>query len=378
MDYAKGMDTHTLPPVDEMWDAFERRDPEYDGIFFTAVTTTGIFCRPTCTAKKPARTNVEFYPGARDALTAGYRPCKRCRPMEDGAAPEWIAGLLEAVEADPSRRWKDADLRERGLEPERVRRWFQRHHGMTFHAYHRALRLGCAVARIREGASPTGTAYESGYESLSGFHEAFRKEIGTTPGKAPAEEPILLHRLATPLGPMIAGATGGALLLLEFADRRSLETEIDQIRARTGRVAVPGMNPPIRTIMEELEAYFAGRLRDFTVPLEMPGSDFQRAVWEGLRAIPYGETRSYGDQTRRLGFPPESVRAVARANGENRIAIVIPCHRVIGADGRLTGYGGGLWRKRRLLDLEREVAQGSALGPLFAAPGRERQPAAKA
>jgi AraC family transcriptional regulator of adaptative response/methylated-DNA-[protein]-cysteine methyltransferase len=298
--------------------------------------------------------------------------------MENGAAPEWIAGLLEAVEADPSRRWKDADLRELGLEPERVRRWFQRHHGMTFHAYHRARRLGRAVGRIREGATPVGVAYESGYESLSGFHEAFRKETGTTPGKAPAEEPILLHRLSTPLGPMIAGATEDALLLLEFADRRSLETEIDQIRARTGRVTVPGVSAPIRKIMEELEAYFGGRLREFTVPLETPGSDFQRAVWDGLRTIPYGETRSYGEQTRRLGFPPEAVRAVARANGENRIAIVIPCHRVIGADGRLTGYGGGLWRKRRLLDLEREVAEGSALGPLFAAPGRERGSAAKA
>ena len=186
-----------------------------------------------------------------------------------------------------------------------------------------------------------------------------------------------MHRLATPLGPMIAGATEHALLLLEFADRRSLETEIDQIRAKTGRVAVPGLSAPIRTILDELEAYFAGRLRDFTVPLETPGSDFQLAGWEGLRAIPYGETRSYGEQTRRLGFPPESVRAVARANGENRIAIVIPCHRVIGADGRLTGYGGGLWRKRRLLDLEREVAQGSALGPLFADPGRKRESAAE-
>ena len=359
------METAILPPLDEMWGAFERRDPEYDGIFVTAVSTTGIFCRPTCPAKKPARENVEFYPAARDALTAGYRPCKRCRPMENGAAPEWISGLLEAVEADPARRWKDQDLRERGLEPERVRRWFQRHHGMTFHAYHRARRLGRAIGRLRDGAGPAGTAFESGYESLSGFHEAFVRATGTTPGRA-TEEPILLHRLSTPLGPMIAGADDAALYLLEFADRRMLETQIQRVRAGTGRVAVPGVNDVIRRIGDELEAYFAGALREFTTPLETPGSDFQRAVWEELRRIPYGETRSYGEQARRLGQPPEAVRAVARANGDNRIAIVIPCHRVIGADGRLTGYGGGLWRKRRLLDLEREVAQGSALGPLFA------------
>ena len=360
------MEQLTLPPVDEMWDAFERRDPEYDGIFVTAVATTGIFCRPTCPAKKPARENVEFFTGAREALTAGYRPCKRCRPMENGEAPEWIAGLLEAVEADPSRRWKDQDLRERGLEPERVRRWFQRHHGMTFHAYHRARRLGRAIGRLKDGASPASAAFESGYESLSGFREAFRRETGTTPGRAGDEEPILLYRLTTPLGPMIAGADEGALYLLEFADRRMLETQIERVRARTGRAAAPGVNDVIRRIGEELDAYFAGELREFTVPLETPGSEFQRAVWEELLRIPYGETRSYGEQARRLGQPPEAVRAVARANGDNRIAIVIPCHRVIGADGKLTGYGGGLWRKRRLLDLERAVAHGSAFGPLFA------------
>ena len=366
IDYAESMEQLILPSPAEMWDAFVGRDPEYDGIFFTGVTTTGIFCRPTCPAKKPARVNVEFFAGARDALTAGYRPCKRCRPMENGQAPEWIAGLLDAVEADPSRRWKDADLRERGLEPERVRRWFKRHHGMTFHAYHRARRLGRAIGRLRDGAGPAGAAYENGYESLSGFHEALVRATGTTPGKAADEEPILLHRLTTPLGPMIAGASETALFLLEFADRRMLETQIERVRARTGRVAVPGVNEVILQVGEELDAYFAGELRDFTLPLETPGSDFQRAVWEGLRAIPYGETRSYGEQTRRLGLPRDAVRAVARANGDNRIAIVIPCHRVIGADGNLTGYGGGLWRKRRLLDLERAVAEGSALGPLFA------------
>jgi AraC family transcriptional regulator of adaptative response/methylated-DNA-[protein]-cysteine methyltransferase len=366
------MEQATLPPAQEMWDAFNERDPAYDGIFVTAVATTGIFCRPTCAAKKPARDNVEFFAGAREALTAGYRPCKRCRPMENGAAPAWIAGLLEAVEADPSRRWKDRDLRERGLEPERVRRWFQRHHGMTFHAYHRARRLGSAIGRLKDGATPAGAAYASGYESLSGFHEAFRRETGTTPGKGVEADPLLLHRLTTPLGPMIAGASDDALFLLEFADRRMLETEIAEVRDRTGRVAVPGVNAVIRAIGEELEAYFAGALREFTVPLDTPGTEFQRAVWDELKRIPYGETWSYGEQARRLGQPPEAVRAVARANGENRIAIVIPCHRVIGADGKLTGYGGGLWRKRRLLDLERAALHGSALGPLFAAAeGRE-------
>jgi AraC family transcriptional regulator of adaptative response/methylated-DNA-[protein]-cysteine methyltransferase len=231
---------------------------------------------------------------------------------------------------------KDADSE--APEPERVRRWFQRHHGMTFHAYHG--RSG-RRARIREGRA-RGAAYESGYESLRGSRGVPQGDGHDREGAA--EAPILLHRLTTPLGPMIAGATEKALLLLEFADRRSLETEIDQIRARTGRVAVPGMNAPIQAIMEELEAYFAGRLRDFTVSLEARGSDFQRAVWEGLRAIPYAR-REDGEQTD-AGVPARiGARGRARERREpDRDRD--PRHRVIGADGRLTGTE-GVWRKRR-------------------------------
>lgn len=354
-----------LPPADEMLEAFLARDPSYEGIFYTAVRTTGVFCRPTCGARKPAPENVDFYPSAADALADGYRPCRRCRPMAPpGAAPAWVAGLVEAVEEDPARRWTDADLRAMDLEPERVRRWFKRVHGMTFHAYHRARRLGLALSRLRDGDDPLAAAYEHGYDSASGFYDAFRKVVGTTPGRADEATPIVLGRIATPLGPMVAGATEDGLRLLEFADRRSLESEIARVHEETGGVAVPGANPVIERLEEELAAYFAGELRAFEVPLAPTGTAFQRRVWDALRAIPYGETRSYLEQARAIGAT-DAVRAVARANGENRIAIVVPCHRVIGSDGSLTGYGGGLWRKRRLLDLERSVVEGSPFGPLF-------------
>jgi len=353
------IDTNSLPPADEMYRALSARDAGYDGVFFTAVRTTGIFCRPTCPAKKPRPENVEFFGTARDALLAGYRACRRCRPLEPaGAAPSWLRPLLDAVEADPSRRLRDADLRALELDPVRVRRWFLAEHGMTFHAYLRARRLGLALGRLRHGEDPTGIAFEHGYESLSGFRDAFRRIFGETPGRAERTETVTINRLLTPLGPMLAGVTDEGVCLLEFAERRMLETQLRRLSQRLGARFVPGTHEMLDRLSEELRAYFAGTLRTFSVPLVVPGTEFQRAVWDGLRAIPYGETRSYEQQARAIGRP-RAVRAVGRANGDNRIAVVIPCHRVVGADGRLTGYGGGLWRKRALLEHERKARAAS-------------------
>lgn len=342
-----------LPPEEEMWDAFTARDPAYDGVFYTGVRTTGIFCRPTCTARKPLRRNVAFFPTANRALLAGFRPCRRCRPLRPaGEAPRWVQGVLEWVEEDPSRRITDADLRERGVEPARLRRWFKSHHGMTFQGYLRARRLGLALGQLTLGEEILETAYDHGFDSLSGFSDALQRLAGASPGQARDRTVVRVTRVPTPLGPMLAGATDDALSLLEFADRRMLETQLRQVSRRLDAVLVPGETEITRAVAGELEAYFAGELREFTVPLQVPGTDFQQEVWRELRTIPYGETRSYGEQARRIGRP-QAVRAVARANGDNRIAILVPCHRVIGADGKLTGYGGGLWRKQRLLELER-------------------------
>jgi AraC family transcriptional regulator of adaptative response/methylated-DNA-[protein]-cysteine methyltransferase len=350
-----------LPSREEMLRALMERDRGYDGIFVAAVRTTGIFCRPSCPGRKPYARNVEFFTGARDALFAGFRPCKRCRPLEVGApAPPWIRGLLEEIEGEPERRLRDRDLRSRGLDPARVRRWFQRHHGMTFQAYQRALRLGRAMESLGSGGRIVETAYENGYESVSGFYSAMRRLTGHAPGGSRRAAVVRLARIGTPLGPMLAGATEDALCLLEFADRRMLETQLARIARSLTAVLVPGESEILEQAETELGEYFAGARRAFTVPLRTGGTPFQQAVWAQLGEIPYGETRSYAEQARRLGRP-EAVRAVARANGDNRIGIVIPCHRVVGSDGKLTGYGGGLWRKRRLLALER-----GALPDLFA------------
>lgn len=347
------MHTHTTPSRDEMLAAFLTRDAAYDGLFVTAVRTTGIFCRPTCPARRPRPENVDFFTTSRDALAAGFRPCRRCRPMEPaGSAPEWLSPLLEAVDSEPERRWTEADLEERGLDPDRVRRWFRKEHGMSFHAYGRARRLGLALGRIQHGAVVTDAAFDSGYSSLSGFNEAFRKLLGEAPREASSRRLVTLTRILTPLGPMVAGATEQALCLLEFTDRRMLETQLKRIRRQLDCSFVPGSTAVLDRFAKELEAYFAGKLTRFTTPLDTPGTEFQQSVWKELLKIPYGKTVSYGQVARAIG-QPSSVRAVAAANGDNRIAIVIPCHRVIGSDGKLTGYGGGLWRKQRLLDLER-------------------------
>lgn len=350
--------TLLAPTREEMLAAFLKSDPSYDGLFYPAVRTTGIFCMPSCRARKPLPQNLEFFESAREALVSGYRPCKRCRPMEsNGAAPEWLRPLLEAIEQDPQRRWRDAELRELGLEPVRVRRHFQAKFGMTFQAYMRARRLAAAFTQIRAGVDLDDVVFDSGYESHSGFRDAFERVFGCPPGKADGAGCVTLAWIETPIGPMVAGATGTGVCLLEFSDRRMLETQLARVRRWYGPAAVPGENEYTRDLRSQIAAYFAGERREFTVPLAPKGTPFQERVWTALRAIPYGETRSYADLARAVRNPT-AVRAVAKANGDNRISILIPCHRVIGSDGGLTGYGGGLWRKRALL--EREGVAGKA------------------
>ncbi len=346
--------TRTMPQRGEMVAAFLSGDRSYDGVFFTGVRTTGVFCRPTCPAKKPHEQNVEFFASTQAALLAGFRPCKRCRPMEPtGSPPAWLGALMRDFDAEPQRRWTDQDLRARGLSPERVRRWFQSHHGMTFHAYGRARRLGLALGQIKHGSGVSRAAYRTGYDSLSGFNDAFRRHLGQAPTALTNAKVVTVTRIPTPLGPMVAGSVDDALCLLEFADRRMIETQIVRLQKRLDCVFVPGSSALFGELTDELEAYFRGGLTEFRVPLLTPGTEFQRLVWSRLRAIPSGTTRTYGEIAAEIGRPT-AVRAVARANGDNRIAILIPCHRVVGSDGKLTGYGGGLWRKQRLLEIEQE------------------------
>ena len=340
------------PNHTEMDRAFRNRDGSYDGIFYVAVRTTGVFCRPSCPARKPLPENVEFFPTSREALFGGYRPCKRCEPLKAGGElPPWISTLLKRVEDDPSARIKDADLRASGIEPAKARRFFLNRFGMTFQAYCRARRLGKAFDEIKNGGRLDDVILGHGYESHSGFREAFFNRFGKPPGKTRGDGYIRIAWMETPLGPMAAGATARGICFLEFTDRRMLEVQLETLSRRFDLSIVPGENEIVARLRRELERYFSGRLKRFSVPLEYPGTEFQVRVWRALLDIPFGETRSYEDVARALGMPG-AVRAVGHANGLNRIAIVIPCHRVVNKNGELGGYGGGLWRKKHLLALE--------------------------
>jgi AraC family transcriptional regulator of adaptative response/methylated-DNA-[protein]-cysteine methyltransferase len=347
--------THTLPPRAEMERAFFESDAGYDGIFVTGVRTTGIFCRPSCRVRKPLKENIEFFPSVREALFAGYRPCLRCNPAAPpGTAPAWVKTLLDAVDADPNRRFKDEDLRQLGVEPARARRYFVDHYGMTFHAYCRGRRLSGALRQLRSGATLDDVALGTGWDSHSGFRDAFTRTFGAAPGAARTQpdSAVIVSTIDTPLGPMVAGATDEGLCLLEFTDRRMLEAQMRRLQSLLKQPLLPGDSPFLAQAREELARYFDKKLDAFTVPLVFKGTPFEERVWQELCRIPYGETLSYAALATKVGSPGAQ-RAVGRANGMNRVAIVIPCHRVVNSDGKLGGYGGGLWRKHWLLELER-------------------------
>ena len=341
--------------ADIMYQASFDKNPDFEGVFWMGVKTTGIFCRPTCTARKPKRENVEFFPTAKEAILKGYRPCKVCKPLENpDETPEYIQNILEELRLDPSLKFKDFDLVERGVEPANVRRWFQKNHGMTFHAFQRMFRLNTAFKKIQQGENIMETAYDSGFESLSGFNDSFKSIFGVSPKNSKDQNIIDLKRIETPIGTMYAAAVKEGICMLEFTDRKMLETEFKDLAKSLNATIVQGENPHFKTLEKELAEYFAGNRTEFTVSLSPVGTEFQKSVWKVLLKIPYGETWNYKKQSEVLG-DVKKVRAVANANGMNKISILIPCHRVIGSNGTLTGYGGGIWRKQKLLELEKAI-----------------------
>jgi AraC family transcriptional regulator of adaptative response/methylated-DNA-[protein]-cysteine methyltransferase len=336
----------------DKYNAIGKQDTQYEGLFVTGVKTTGIFCRPSCRAKKPKAENIIFFDSAQDALQNGFRPCKVCKPMEPlDDTPEYVRGIIKDLHENPFLKIKDYDLIRRGIEPNHIRRWFKKHHGITFHTYQRMLRINTAYNSIQAGNTVTDSAFASGYDSLSGFNESYRSIFGDSATRSRETKVINIIRFVTPIGPMFACATQQGVCLLDFPDRRMLETEFKDLRKRLSAVILPGNNSHLDHLQFELKEYFAKQRRIFTVPLHTPGTSFQQSVWRVLQEIPFGEVWTYKQQAQALG-KPKAVRAVASANGHNRVVILIPCHRVIGSDGSLVGYGGGLYRKQWLLDLE--------------------------
>ncbi|WEX77820.1 trifunctional transcriptional activator/DNA repair protein Ada/methylated-DNA--[protein]-cysteine S-methyltransferase [Sinorhizobium numidicum] len=344
-----------LPNDDLLYDALLARSFDYEGQAFVCVKSTGIFCRLSCPARKPKRENTLFFDSIAACLNSGFRPCERCRPLDGASEKEpLVDGLLKLLDRHPDHRWTEDDLVRRGLDPSTVRRAFKRSLGVTFLDLARQRRMGEAARQLSAGARVIEAQIDAGYDSPSGFRAAFAKLMGEAPATAQGRELLFADWIETPLGPMVAVADQTHLHLLEFHDRKALPAEMESLKRKTRSAVVPGRTPPIDQIDAELKTYFAGNSGDFRTPMALDGSAFERQVWTKLSQIPLGETRSYSDIARETGTI-QAVRAVARANGSNCIAIVVPCHRCIGADGSLTGYGGGLWRKQWLLRHEAKM-----------------------
>ena len=339
---------------EEFYKALVEKNPNYDGIFFVGVKTTGVFCHATCTARKPLFKNCNFFSSADEALLEGYRPCKICNPLSyPSDIPPEIKLLIKEVEASPEKKWKEKDFSELGLNSATARRKFKSIYNMTFVQYARNRRLGLAFSQIATGSKVIEQQFATGYNSPSGFNDAFTKIMGNPPKKTNIK---LLHSffIFTPIGKMISISDETHLYLLEFVDRRGLETEIEVLRNKHNARIIHSENIINKSLEKELHLYFEGKLSDFTIPLFNNGTPFQNQVWEILKSIPCGDIWSYQDIALQIG-DKNKVRAIGNANGANQISILIPCHRVIKSNGELGGYGGGIERKKYLLDLETRI-----------------------
>ncbi|MBN8191309.1 bifunctional transcriptional activator/DNA repair protein Ada [Bacillus sp. NTK074B] len=345
----------------EYYQALLEKRTEYEGIFYVGVKTTGVFCRPACPARKPKFENCEFFETAEQAMLASYRPCKRCKPLSHpNSVSEVVRKLVEAIESNPEKRWKNKDFNDLSIDVSTARRQFKKRFGMTFVEYARARRMGLAMKEIRSGSQVIDAQIATGYESGSGFRDAFSKIMGTPPASSKVSKVLIASWIDTKLGPMIGISDENSLFLIEFVDRRGLEREVERMRKKTKAAIIPGTSVPLRMIEEELTAYFNGNLSEFKTPLFIQGSPFQKDVWGELKKIPLGQTRSYSEVAEKINHP-SAVRAVARANGCNQLSIIIPCHRVIRANGDLAGYAGGLTRKKWLIEHERKIADRMSL-----------------
>lgn len=338
--------------ITTFYQALLAKNSSYVGIFFVGVKTTSVFCIATCRARKPKRENVEFYTTFKEALDEGFRPCKICKPTENAnQAPPQVERAIHLVRKNPKEKISDYQLQETGISPTLVRRWFKKHYGITFQAYQRMCRINVALEELKGGKTSLDTAHAMGYDSLSGFGYMFKQIIGTSPQNSKSNSVILISRLTTPLGPMFVCGTDEGICLLEFVDRRMLETEFKDLQRLLGATLIAGENKHIKQAKKEMAEYFSGKRTRFDVRLHAPGTEFQQRVWQALTEIEYGTSSTYQQQAKMIENP-NAVRAVASANGCNRIAVIVPCHRVIGKNGKLTGYGGGLERKRWLLEHE--------------------------
>jgi AraC family transcriptional regulator of adaptative response/methylated-DNA-[protein]-cysteine methyltransferase len=346
----------------EYWDSVAARDRAMDGVFYYAVLSTGIYCRPSCPSKRPRRENVVFFRARAAAEHAGFRACKRCKP-EAAAASDPNAQLVEKVcryidshPGDPPT--LEALSRALAISPFHLQRTFKARTGITPHAYADSRRLNSLKAGLREGNSVTRSLYDAGYGSSSRLYERASSQLGMTPSryrKQGAGETIQYTLATTPIGRMLLAATERGVCSIQFGDsdtKLATALGVEFLKAKIVRA-----DRKLSAQVKILRAVLQGK-NEASLPLDIQATAFQRRVWEELQAIPRGATKSYGKIAADIGYP-KAARAVARACATNPVAIAIPCHRVVREDGAMGGYRWGVDRKQKLLAIEASKSGGN-------------------
>lgn len=367
--------TAPLPLTDERWAALAERDRHHDGAFVYAVVTTGIYCRPSCPARTPKRGNVRLFPDPESAEARGFRACRRCRPQaERSTTEEKVARarelLEERLQADPEDRPTLAQLAEAvGWSPGHLQRAFTRIVGLSPKDYADARRLERAKEALRDGDTVLEATFEAGFGSGKALYERSDDAFGMTPGTYRRGGEGLEIRYAlfdSALGAVLVAATDEGICAVALGD--DAEELVDGLRedfhaaeiARDDEGLGPWAEPVLRYLAGAPEGSMPEAARALLeLPVDARGTAFQHRVWSALRQIPVGESRSYSEVAEALG-QPKAARAVARACATNPVALVVPCHRVVGADGALRGYRWGTERKRELLELEAGGAEPEA------------------
>lgn len=333
---------------DEAWTAVLARDRAFDGRFVTGVLTTGIYCRPSCAARHPARTNVRFFADGAAARAAGLRPCKRCLPDDVSRDERAVLAAIAAIKAAGQPVALAALAAQTLYSPSHFQRVFTRQTGLSPAAYARALQAERAANALSEEDNVTGAIYAAGYSAPSRFYEATQGRLGMAPSAwANGGSGVTIQWAVVPttLGVMLVAATDKGICRLSFNEGpEALEARFPKAELIEGGTAFAGL---LKQVVAAVEAP-----GDFAhIPIDVKGTAFQEAVWQELRRIPAGETRTYAQLAAAIGRP-KAVRAAGSANGANNVAVLIPCHRVIATGGGLGGYAYGLEIKRALLAKE--------------------------
>ena len=342
------MDTGMRLDPDQAWAAFDRRDRAWDGRVIGAVRSTGIYCKPSCPARRPKRDNVEFFATGEQARAAGYRPCLRCTPDEVGRDREAVARAVAIIEQSQEPPTLAELAGAVGYAPHHFQRLFKRDLGVSPAEFARALRNRRSEAALKANSRVTDAVYDAGYAAPSGFYSDAKERLGMTPSAwrdGGRGETIRWTIVESALGPMLVAATPKGICRLTFDD------SVESLLKLFPQATIVDDDGSMRELVEGALAAVERPAATSDLPLDVAGTAFQEAVWRELRKIPPGETRSYAQIAAAIG-KPGAVRAVGTANGDNHVAVLIPCHRVIRSDGSLGGYAGGLDRKRRLLEAE--------------------------